>query len=274
VRWLAPLAIVLPLLLVGEESARVTFLGNEGFLIEAEGRKVLVDGLVSRKMPAYVRQTDELRAKLEGAAIPYDVDLVLATHVHGDHFDAEAVARHLAANPEAVFVSTEQAVAELEEREDYESYRDRVRALAPDEGVPFAVDELGLVAFNLHHGRSRRPPIQNNGYLFEVGGVRFLHMGDSEASSAELAPLQLTAREIDVALVPSWYLDAEPWKGAVQGRVAAGTTVAMHLAPDWKSAQETPNQRESRARVARIRAAHPEAVLFERPLEARTFAPD
>ena len=41
------------------------------------------------------------------------VDLILASHFHGDHFDAASVARHLRANPEAVFLSTNQAVAEL-----------------------------------------------------------------------------------------------------------------------------------------------------------------
>ena len=43
---------------------------------------------------------------------------MLASHHHGDHFDAEAVARHLASNPGARFVSTRQAVDRLQRLKD------------------------------------------------------------------------------------------------------------------------------------------------------------
>ena len=54
-----------------------------------------------------------------------NVDLILATHNHADHFDPIAVGRHLRANPEARFVSTKQAVKSLRDRvEDFEAIAD------------------------------------------------------------------------------------------------------------------------------------------------------
>lgn len=257
---------------VEDEALVVTFLGNEGFLLESNGRKVLIDALVSPESTAYVRQADELREKLEGGEAPFDeVELVLATHVHGDHFDAAAVARHLRANPQARFVSTPQAVARLRAEDGFAALSARVTAVGPADGEAERVDDLMLDALAMHHGRDRRPLIENDAFLFELGDWRILHMGDSECSAEELAAFGLDEADIDVALVPSWYLDAGPWKGAIEAEVAPAHTLVMHLAPDWKREAETPNQRESRACVARIRAAHPEAIVFEEALEVRRF---
>ena len=248
---------------------QVTFLGNEGFLLEAEGRKVLIDALVSRSMPRYVQQDESLRKKLEGARPPFDVDLVLATHVHGDHFDARAVATYLRARPEAEFISTAQALSKLEDLPGFEALEARAHEVEPTPSESVRLPELGLTVVDMHHGMDRRPPTQNHGFVLELGGLRILHMGDTEVTAEELEKLDLGG-PIDLAFVPGWYLDAQPWKGALDETVRPKRIVVMHLAPGWVEGHST-YQKESRDRVGRIRSAYPQAIVFERPLEQRRF---
>ncbi|MFQ5351382.1 MAG: MBL fold metallo-hydrolase, partial [Thermoanaerobaculia bacterium] len=87
---------------------QVIYLANEGFLLEAGETKVLVDALFGEGLRGYPVVPAPIRAELEGARGRFaGVDLILASHFHGDHFDAAAVARHLRANPGAVFLSTD-----------------------------------------------------------------------------------------------------------------------------------------------------------------------
>ena len=248
---------------------QVTFLGNEGFLLEAEGRKVLIDALVSRSMPRYVQQDESLRNTLEGAQPPFDVGLVLATHVHGDHFDARAVATYLRARPEAVFISTEQALSKLDDLPGFEALKARARAVKPSPSKFVRLPEFGLTVVDMHHGMDRRPPTQNHGFVLELGGLRILHMGDTEVTAEELEELDLGG-PIDLAFVPGWYLDAQPWKGALDETIQPKKIVVMHLAPGWVDGHSN-FQKQSRDRVGRVRSAYPQAIVFERPLEQRQF---
>lgn len=191
----------------------VTYLGNEGVLLEAGGHKVLIDALVGPGLPHYPAPEGDLREALETASGRFaDVDLVLAGHHHQDHFDAAAVARHLRANPEAVFVSTDEAVErllrEIGSGEAAQPLRDRIRAVDPAEGEPLEVPlhpaGLRLTVWDLHHGRNRRPPVPNLGLLVELNGFRVLHVGDTEAVTDEIAGLGWADRSIDLALLPYW----------------------------------------------------------------------
>lgn len=250
----------------------VTYIGNEGFLLEAGGRKVLVDALVRPDRPVYVEVSAATRRKLEAAEAPFDdVDLVLATHHHGDHFDPRAVGRHLAASPRAVFVSTPQARAELARSfADFEAIADRVRAPVPAPGERVSMPELGLAVLDLHHGRDRDPPVENRGFVIELGGWTLLHVGDTEATRPDLAPFRLAEVGIDLAFLPDWFLAAAPWEGLTEELVRPRRIVVIHLPPGWDRGAGA-DDRRARQRVDEIRLRHPDALVFRRELEAQTL---
>ncbi len=67
----------------------VTYLANEGFLLAAGPLQVLIDGLFDDGIDGYPAVPEAIRQRLEAGSGPWAViDLVLATHHHGDHFDA------------------------------------------------------------------------------------------------------------------------------------------------------------------------------------------
>ncbi|MCH9649156.1 MAG: MBL fold metallo-hydrolase [Deltaproteobacteria bacterium] len=262
--WLAvTLAALVPARGESAQQLSLTYISNEGFLLEAGGRKVLVDALVGTN-PRYISMSHEVRSQLEGAEAPFDdVDLVLATHYHGDHFEAQGVGRHLLANPRAVFVSTRQAVEKLQnEFSEFSKIEDRVHAAAPKEGQRHKFPELGLEVLNLHHGRNRRPLVENHGFVFEVGSWKILHVGDTEAQKDEFAANSLDKDGIDVALLPGWIVFDSTWEGVISEAIQPGRVAVMHLPPNWKEKDFAAASKQAQ-----------EALFFRHALEIVELSP-
>lgn len=248
----------------------VVYLANEGFLIASGESKVLVDALFPG-IDGYPRLRGGLKADLRAARPPFDgVDLVLATHHHDDHFGAGEVARFLESAP-AMFLSTRQAVG-------------RVRAVvgeapelvAPSPGSDASVStaEIEVRTLDLHHGRYRDPPVENVGFLIDIGGIRILHIGDTEATLDEFRPLGLAEAGIDVALLPVWYLTEPHWRDVVSEAIRPARIVAMHLAEPSAPASWFGSAGGHEQRIASIQAAWPDAWIPTSPLECRRYDVD
>lgn len=235
--------------------AEVRYLANEGFLIEVGGQRVLIDGLFGPGIAGYAAVPPDLRVEIEAGTGDWaGIRVVVASHFHRDHFEAGAVARFLEANPEAIFVSTPQAIRALTEtlatgaavtNSNRIQLLTRVRSLLPPEGSMQSVeiDGITIEALNLHHGR-REPPVENLGLIITVGGRRFLHFGDTEAKMETFEPYLERLHGADVALLPFWFLSSDWRAEMVRDRIQPRSIVVAHLpepdAPDgyfgrWKS---------------------------------------
>jgi L-ascorbate metabolism protein UlaG (beta-lactamase superfamily) len=232
---------MIPFAAAGELS--VTYLGNEGFLLEGGGRTVIIDGLY-RGLRGYVAPSEEQRRLREEAVAPFDsVDLVLATHHHDDHFHPETAGRHLDSNAKAELVTTLPAVERLRSHFDgFSAIEPRVHAVEPAVGEPVQMtfDGIDLLIYDLHHGQ-RTPAVPNLGFVFTLEGVTFLHVGDTEASPAEIRAADLHEAGIDVAFVPYWHLTNAAAAVAYREALGNPTVIAMHIpAPDAPSQYFTP----------------------------------
>ena len=213
----------------------VRYVGNEGFLVEGAGQRVLVDGLVGN-IEGYIDPPAEIRNGLEdGTGEWRDVRVAMATHHHRDHFDAESTIRFLEANRGAIFVSTPQAFelfsdqlgSEYSHREDLLG---RFRAILPAEGViePLEIEGIRIDVLNLHHGR-RTPPVENLGFIVTLGRHRFLHFGDTEAKMEDFEPYLDRLRGTELALLPFWFLSSD-WRAQMVRELIRPTwIVAAHL---------------------------------------------
>ena len=255
----------------GTPGVRITYLANEGFLLETGDTQVLIDALFGSGLPNYLVVPAAIRADLEGARGRFaGVDLILASHSHADHFDAAAVARHLRANPAATFLSTEEAVAEVREELGEQAQRLNLVAAHPDRGesTSFELAGVALRVLNLHHGRL---PVPNHGLIVSVGGVDVLHAGDSSADASDLGPYAEPLEEVDVWLLPDWLMGAADWEAA-RGRAAGPTwLVNMHLAapgapPDWFG-----SARSHERRIELILEELPDTWIPVEPLESRFY---
>ena len=211
---------------------QVSYVANEGFLLSSGGQRVLIDALFGAGVNGYPVPPVDLREQLEtGEGGWGDVEVALASHYHPDHFDPDSVARFLRANPQAMFVSTPQAIARLEtEYPGERALLSRARAVLPVEGAVERLEIRGIEieVLNLHHGR-RTPPVENLGFVVTLGGSRFLHLGDTEAKIEIFEPHLQRLVEVDVGLLPFWFL-ASDWRAKlVRERIRPRWIVVAHL---------------------------------------------
>lgn len=254
---------------------QVTYLANEGFLLAGGGKKVLVDGLFAAGVRGYPTIPDSLYSAAVAAEPPFDgVDLVLASHFHADHFDAETVVRHLRANSKARFLSTPQAVSRIHEAaQEDKGISSRVEAAYPREGEALPLSRAGieLEVLNLHHGRGRQPPVENLGFVVRMGGLTWLHVGDTEATLEDFRANGLADKDIDVALLPEWFLDYEEFVEVIRTVIRPRHIVVMHLATRQAPASWFGEHGSYAKRRQAIRARFPKAVILEEPGDSVEF---
>ena len=200
----------------------VTYLANEGVMIDCDGQKLLIDALFRDSLEDYMRHSPEQQERIETGKAPFDgVRLALATHYHLDHWDAGAISRFLNNNPLAVFASTPEATAMLPS-----GLRRRVRALRPKPGSPAQVGAgvATVRAFRLGHDHT-----SNLGYRISICGKALAHLGDADVSDASFATL-MQAGPVDVAMVPFWWLLDPTAAEFITQRWKPRKTIALHLA--------------------------------------------
>ncbi|HEY44328.1 MAG TPA: MBL fold metallo-hydrolase [Anaerolineae bacterium] len=208
-----------------EAPCEVTYIGNAGFMITVGDKKILIDALfVGNPIP------NEVAELLETAQPPFDdVDLILVTHIHYDHFNAETVISHMEHNPGAMFVSSPDVVdavntiADMQDRTIPIQLRHRV-----GEKTQLVVDEIGVEAMFLDHGGGTL----NLGYIITVDGRRLFHTGDMDpdtVSVAQLKRLGLPDKQIDIAFVAHFMLILEEQHAHILEGIRAKYIVPMHF---------------------------------------------
>jgi L-ascorbate metabolism protein UlaG (beta-lactamase superfamily) len=179
--------------------ASLVWLGQAGFAIRAAGATLLVDPFLS----------PHPKRRYEAALPPRaasGVDLVLCTHEHIDHFDAESLPAIAAASPGAAFVLPTPIVDMA-----LEAGIGPERVIGMQPGAPAELDPVKVHAVPARHGVTMEDAygfggslsegqIRFLGYVIEADGVRIYHAGDTihyEGMEEGLRPFGL-----DVALLP------------------------------------------------------------------------
>lgn len=253
----------LPLIFLQQlpQAVQVTFVNNEGFVIEAGDKKVLIDALFWGNRQA--RLVPVAQASRMGQAIPPfdDIDLILITHDHFDHFDPEITGENLLNNPTAVLLSTEQVTERLgREFEQYGEIQDRVIGLNLDRGAQrsLVIGGLGVEVLNFPHGIGAP---QNIAFILTIGGLRLLHTGDlvPEETPRIIQDYNLPDRPLDVAFVPYFWFTNQNYRTFFLEGLNAAQIVPMHYIPANNSV------------VTASTEEFPQAVLFSEPYDTLTF---
>jgi len=234
----------------------VTFIGISGFLIEVDGKKVLIDGLTNFTTPA-------VEQRLLAGEAPFDgLDLIMATHNHGDHFKAASVGRCLQNHPKAAFVAPADAADQVS------GFPGRVFPVQANEGkrTVLEVNGIRIQAMPLSHGTPPAgvPGIVNLGYLVTVGNVTFFHSGDIDPSQLTpelLQALGLPGEKIDFAFVPGFFLAMPEPPPFVAKGIRPRVFIASHL----------PGAGQEPLDDAAIRRNFPTAVVFKSELDSWTI---
>lgn len=242
------------------DTLHVTIVANEGVLLHGSGGDILIDGAFGAGLAGYTVLTPALRADLEHARAPFDrIRLILVTHPHRDHFNAQSTADLMRASgarliaPPEVLDSITRVAPDLAQR---------VQAVFPPDGTVQTVDIPGLArvhVLGIRHGQTLRP-VQHNAYRVEVDRASVLHTGDTSASPKQL---QAVHDSTDLAVVGYWLL-----RGAMAERnvaaMAATYILALHSSTE-PAFPATAAGIESRFPHARARVGVLEKLRFVMP---------
>jgi L-ascorbate metabolism protein UlaG (beta-lactamase superfamily) len=186
---------------------QLTFLANAGVVVSSGDQKVLIDALFDKPNPEYRAPSPEVLDKIMKGETPFDgVDLVLVTHNHPDHFDASLAARYMETVPGPILLAPADAVVELRKATaDWARIEPRVIPfdLKVGEKAERSLKQVPVTAFRTLHGKQEAP--MNIMFLFELGGWRIFHEGDSPGNVDEYRDFGLGNEPVDLALVHFWF---------------------------------------------------------------------
>ena len=247
-----------------DASIEVRYIANEGVLISSRDKRVLIDGLHRRYKDDYAFLPDVEQEKIEAARPPFDkIDLLLVSHLHGDHFHPEAVGLYLKNDTKAMFASSQQVVDEVAAKyAEYGTIKGRVTPIAYTlkSIQPMRLAGIDVTFLGVGHGSGRHASIQNLGHIISLSGKKLLHLGDADISEEIFDAFDLEQQGIDIAFLPSWFLTSNNGRALVERHIKPKHIIAVHVGPG--DAEEITRE---------VKKNFPAADVFSTMLEKRVF---
>jgi L-ascorbate 6-phosphate lactonase len=198
----------------------LSWLGQAGLLIDVAGVRMLVDPFLSE-------HPDRLHPPPDTALVASDIDWVLVTHGHGDHFDPESIRAIAALSPDAALVVPSALTQQASEL--HTSLR--VVPVRSGETLEISADLRLQVTPAFHANRPEDGYSDGRdggddqfvGYILATPALTIYHAGDTLATDGLLAAIRGT--HIDVALLPINGRDADREAAGIAGNMDAREAV-------------------------------------------------
>jgi len=265
-------------LLAKPKNVEITYIANEGFLIEIDTHKVLIDALFGHQELSFCEVPDSVQLAMmtKGTGIFEDIDLIAATHNHRDHFHAPFVAEHLHHNPTGIFLSCRQATDALKQETKYQSIASQIITLDVSQRSDTTIGDIHIAALPLPHSPyyirdektgeqyNKHRKIQNLGYLIDLNGIRIFHSGDSSpAFFKAFEHYQLQNEKIDIAMLARGFLATPENVEFTRRFINPDHIILMHLHPD--------RQQYFRDIAGKLSDIFPSIHIFSYPMEKRLY---
>ena len=245
-------------------SLTVQYIANEGVLISANEKKILIDGLHREYKPAYAFPPAALLESLETAKSPYDkINLLLVSHIHLDHFHPQSIGLHLKNNPNSRLISSEQAIKQVAESFDnYQQIKSQIKPIKHEwkKSTELVQDGIKVKFLGLRHANPQHRSVENLGHIIEIGGKKLLHIGDADMTDENFSAFNIAKENIDIAFIPYWYLLSKNGRELVEKQFNPKHIIAVHISPD-----------DAESVTKQIKEFYPEATAFTKILEEKKF---
>jgi L-ascorbate metabolism protein UlaG (beta-lactamase superfamily) len=228
-----------------QHSASATYLANAAILVTGPGGKVLFDPFFHTSFGTYQLVPEDIKQALMQGVAPYNnINAIVVSHAHADHFAADYVLSYLQAFPETKLIAPKQAVDKVlalikgkQGAKQIESQMHSVDMVLGD--APVSV-EVGMMTFEAvripHSGWPGRADIQN--IVFRVtlgnsaaGASTVMHMGDADANDDHYLPHKQhwQKRQSDMAFPPYWFYGAAEGNDILNEIINTRQSVGIHV---------------------------------------------
>jgi L-ascorbate metabolism protein UlaG (beta-lactamase superfamily) len=255
-----------------EKKVEVTFIANTGFLIRAQSKKVLIDALFNQGF-GFGEPSKEILEKLKNAQPPFDnVDLVLVTHSHPDHFHAKFVIEHLESNQNGVLVAPKQVINNIEVylEESSDNIKKRIMETTPEwkACIDLIINGIELKVIGLRHWNPYLGAPYINGYILTMGGKNIFHIGDAGSELEYFKDIsELHNLTINMAFVADvWSEDDEMSIKKFIEYINPKHVIYMHLGPFMANTMITNELKGIKANLK-----FKNIIIFEDELDTKIF---
>ncbi|NIM15438.1 MAG: hypothetical protein GTO45_25970 [Candidatus Aminicenantes bacterium] len=210
----------------------VTYIANEGFLVASGKQKILIDALSGTAYGLYLVTPKAIYQDLVKAKPPFDnINFMMVTHKHGDHFDSNLTENYLVNNPKVVLLCSKETALELALYGlHFSKIKQQVTAITPpsDSSAEVMVNGIPMKFIRLRHGDSH-----NLGFIVNLNGMTFCHLGDGslEPNKQHLKKLQLNKEGIDVAFIQYYDFMNPEGRKIINEFIKPKHLVLMHIPP-------------------------------------------
>ena len=181
----------------------IWWLGQSGFLLQWNGKRILIDPYLSDSLTKKYAPTDKPHTRMSELVIKpgllKNISIVTSSHNHTDHLDAETLLPVFKNNPGIKFIIPEANRDFVAERAQCE----KEFPVGLNDGKSVTVDGITFHGIPAKHNEIERDENGNckyMGYVIEFGSYKIYHSGDTLWFDKMIDLLKPFA--VDVALLP------------------------------------------------------------------------
>jgi len=194
-----------------QSSVGITFIANDGFVMNDGVNKILVDAIFSEGSGMFTTPPAEVLVQERNATSPFDsVDYMLTTHIHADHINVGYVTEHMLNDDSTMLLCPFQVYDSLSHNASFSLIEDRVVSLFPDsaEKIDTSMNGFRFRVVSLIHYNNPQKTVQNLGFIFNLGDICLFHPGDAFFNdTTEVKALDLASDSIEILFLSYRVLD-------------------------------------------------------------------
>ncbi|WP_089609699.1 MBL fold metallo-hydrolase [Dehalobacterium formicoaceticum] len=210
---------------------QITYVANAGVLLDFQGQQILIDGLCSADIAPFHGLPEPIRKKIMESIPPYhNIQLLLFTHHHGDHFDASSTVQFLEKHPQACVIGSQETIDQIVHLEAKLISRSFSQESAPRQrNRCFQSRDLAVHLCPMVHMGRDYEKVDHLAYLIEGMGKKILHVGDANPVSENFEHLYLLESSVDLLIAPFPYLTRPSARQVIENYIRPKQIAALHL---------------------------------------------
>ena len=240
------LFVVVVILLQGSTTSnngiKIIYIGNCGFLYEHLDKKVVIDPFGSDYGDYFHLPSKETKMKIIKGELPFqNIDILLITHIHGDHFNSHLTEKFLLENPNTIIICPPQVKKQM--IDSCQNFKDiESQFVSPEikigEFFDTKVNDIYIKGIRMQHGTMRSleginyseyteyEKTENFGYVIKLGKKSIFHQGDA-CLKINKSALETINHDIDVAHLSYFDWDTTSYN-ILKNKLHAKNIIFMH----------------------------------------------
>ncbi|MFA0816306.1 MAG: MBL fold metallo-hydrolase [Anaerofustis sp.] len=217
------------------------YIANSGVCVQFKDKKVMIDGVhIKTPNPYFPTHEKTIEKMLLNKEPFHNIDLMLFTHHHTDHFDANATNEILKRNKHIQLVAPETVLNMLSASENYNPLlASQIRAVSipKHKSMQMNLHDIPFEITHLIHDGETYQGVENYAYMFEIKNKVYLHVGDAQAAMSNFEPTNIFDKHVDVLIVPFPFIGLSAGRKIIK-QIGPQRVIVVHL-PNKK--QDTMN---------------------------------